>query len=237
MPTPVMEKLLILQHRDTMRLKLVAQLKALPGEVLATQQKIAGEKAAIESARSELLARETRKRTLESELAATEVKLAKYRTQQSQVRKNDEFRALGTEIETTQAAIGVLEGQQLEVMYLIDEARGTFAGDEKARRAEIAVLERRIAALHEREANLKKELSAAEAVVAEARGPIEAPVLKIFDRIAVRTQPVCVPLRGVTCSGCHLKVSAEVESAARGKGDAKLATCDQCGRIVWWEPA
>jgi len=40
------------------------------------------------------------------------------------------------------------------------------------------------------------------------------------------------------CGGCHLKVSSEVESAARGKTidpTAALPTCDQCGRIVYWE--
>jgi predicted CXXCH cytochrome family protein len=49
--------------------------------------------------------------------------------------------------------------------------------------------------------------------------------------------PVCVPVRGGKCGGCHLKISSEVESAVRGKGDGKLVTCDQCGRIVWWDAA
>jgi len=38
------------------------------------------------------------------------------------------------------------------------------------------------------------------------------------------------------CGGCHLKVSSEVEYAARGKGPpGELPICDQCNRIVYWE--
>jgi predicted nucleic acid-binding Zn-ribbon protein len=79
----------------------------------------------------------------------------------------------------------------------------------------------------------------AQAEVAAVRTPIDAAALRLYDRIAARQQPVCVALRGNKCGGCHLKVSSEVESAVRGKGDAtaQLPTCDQCGRIVWWDAA
>ena len=35
--------------------------------------------------------------------------------------------------------------------------------------------------------------------------------------MATRGMPVIVPIRAGKCGGCHLKVSSEVESAARGK--------------------
>ena len=80
------------------------------------------------------------------------------------------------------------------------------------------------------------ELKGAQAEVLSARGPLAEPELKLYDRIATKGLPACVPIRGGKCGGCHLKVSSEVESAARGKtSDGKLATCDQCGRLVYWE--
>lgn len=239
MLTPVIEKLLILQDRDTRRLALEAQLKAVPREVALVEQKIAAEKGAIEAAKKELNELETRKRTIETEIAAMADRLAKYRTQQSQVRKNDEYQALGHEIETTEAAIGKLEEQDLEVMYAIDEAKKKFADAEAVLKANISGHEGRIKTLRERETSLAAELTAAQADVATARTPVGEPVLRVYDRIAVRNMPAVVAIRGGKCSGCHLKVSSEVESASRGKGDAgvplQLATCDQCGRIVFWE--
>ena len=52
MPTPAIEKLLILQDRDQQRLALEAQLKAVPRDIAAVEQKIAAEKAAIEIGRA-----------------------------------------------------------------------------------------------------------------------------------------------------------------------------------------
>jgi predicted nucleic acid-binding Zn-ribbon protein len=236
MLVPVLEKLLILQDRDAKRLGLEAQLKAVPRDIAAVEQKIAAEKAAIETARLELRELESHKKIIETEIGSAEGKLAKYRTQQSLVRKNDEFQALGHEIETTQAAIGDFEGKELEVMYKIDEAKKKFAAAEAELKANIAGHESRIRTLKERETSLAAELKAAQEEVAAARTPVAEPELKLYDRIAVRGLPACVPIRGGKCGGCHLKVSNEVESAARGKShDGKLATCDQCGRLVYWE--
>lgn len=236
MPAPVLEKVLIIQERDAKRLGLEAQLKAVPRDILAVEQKIAAEQAAIDGARQELMSLETKKKLLETEIGSAESKLAKYRTQQSQVRKNDEYQALGHEIDTTTGSIGGLEEQELEVMYGIDEAKKRFAAAEAELKANITGHEGRIRTLRERETSLAAELQVVQGEVAAARQPLGEPELRQYDRIAGRGLPVCVPIRGGKCGGCHLKVSNEVESGARGKtSDGRLATCDQCGRLVYWE--
>ena len=208
-------------------------MKAVPGEIAAVEKKIATEKAAIETARAELRDLETKKKLLETEIGLAEQKLAKYKTQQVTVRKNDEYQALGHEIENTEKAIGALEEQELGVMFAIDEAKKRFADAEAVLKQNIAGHEARIKAHKERETSLTAELAEAKAMLAAARGPVGEPALRVYDRIAARQQPVIVALRGAKCSGCHLKVSSEVESEAR-KGE-KLATCDQCGRMVWFD--
>lgn len=236
MLAPVLEKLLILQERDAKRLGLEAQIRAVPRDIAAVEQKIAAEKAAIERAREEMIALELKKKHLETEIGSAEDRLAKYRTQQSQVRKNDEYQALGHEIDTTTGTISGLEEQELEIMYGIDEAKRKFAAAEAELKAGIAGHETRIKTLREREVNLAAELKSVQDEVAVARSPLAAPELKLYDRIASKGLPACVPIRGGKCGGCHLKVSSEVESAARGKHtDGQLATCDQCGRLVYWE--
>ena len=239
MPSPAIESLLILQDRDTKRLGLEAQLKGVPRDIAAVEGKIAAEKAAIESAKLELRELETKKKLLETEIGSAETKLAKYRTQQSMVKKNDEYQALGHEIETTEKTIGEFEGQELEIMYLIDEAKKKFAAAEAVLKANISGHEGRIRTLRERETNIAAELKAAQAELATARGPVGEPRLRVYDRIAARQQPAVVPIVHIDkCGGCHLKVSGDVVSAARGKGAdplAALPTCDQCGRIVYWE--
>ena len=239
MPSPAIESLLILQDRDVKRLALEGQLKGVPRDIAAVEAKIAAEKAAIEAAKQELRELEVKKKALENEIGSAEGKLAKYRTQQSMVKKNDEYQALGHEIETTEKAIGDFEGQELEIMYLIDEAKKKFVAAEAVLKGNISGHETRIKTLRERDVNLADELKGAHVEVATARGPVGERNLRVYDRIAARQMPVVVPLVSLDkCGGCHLKVSGDVISAARGKGTdplVALPTCDQCGRIVYWE--
>jgi predicted nucleic acid-binding Zn-ribbon protein len=236
MPSPTIELLLILQDRDTNKLGIEAQLRAVPLEIKAVEERIAAEKAAIEAAKGELRELETQKKNLESEIASAEAQRAKYQTQQLAVKKNDEYQALGHEIENVQGQINELEGRELEAMYAIDDAKKRFAGAEGAHRQNIAGHEARIRSMKERGESLSEELKAAAAAAAAARAPVSEAALQAYDRAAARRMPAVVPIRGDKCGGCHLKVSSEVESAARGKTtDTEFALCDQCGQMVYWE--
>jgi predicted nucleic acid-binding Zn-ribbon protein len=238
MAHPALAPLLILQDRDGKRIGLETQLKSIPREVAALEQRIAAEKAAIEAARIELKELETKKKLLETEIGSTETKLAQYRTQQLSIRKNDEYQAMGQQIAATQVQISELEGKELEIMYAIDEARKRFATAEAELKANIAGHEGRIRTLRERETAVNAELKEAQTQTAEARRSVSEARLRVYDRIAARHLPAVVPLHGSKCGGCHLKVSGEVESAARSKADdpaSALPTCDQCGRVVYWE--
>lgn len=234
MPTPTLEKLLVLQERDQQRLSLESQLRAVPRDAAAVEQLIATEKTAIETARGELRELEVRKKSIETDVGAAQVQLGKYKSQQLQVRKNDEYQALGVEIGHTQAQIDTLEEEELKVMYGIDEAKRKFAAAEAAVKQNIAGHDGRIRLLRERETSLQGELGEAQAAVAAARSGLDEPALRAYDRLATKPGlPVVVPIHEGKCGGCHLKISFNVDSETR-KLD-KLVTCDQCGRIVYWE--
>ena len=198
------------------------------------EQKIAAEQTAIETTRGELKELEAKKKTIENDVGATEDRLAKYKSQQLQVRKNDEYQALGHEIEVTQAQIGALEEEELKVMYAIDEAKRKFTAAGEELKQNIASHESRIHTLREREANLQSELQAAQEAVTGARSLLDEPALRLYDRLAAQPGlPVVVPIHEGKCGGCHLKISFNIDSETR-KPD-KLVTCDQCTRIVYWE--
>lgn len=230
---PAIDALLILQDREATRRNLVQNLNAVPGEQARVQGKIDAEKTAIETAKTEWQELESKKKLLETEIGSAEDQLAKYRTQQSLVKKNDEYQALGHEISTTEGNISQLEEQELEIMYEIDGAKERFAAAEKVLQDNIAEHEDRLSELAERETNLKGELAEAETALAAAREAVDAKSLRLFDQVAARTFPAVVAVEGGKCTGCHLRVSGEAEGVAR-KGE-ELARCDQCGRIIWWE--
>jgi uncharacterized protein len=236
MPSPTIEQLLTLQDRDTKRLGVDAQIKAVPREIAAVEQRIASEKAAIDAAKGEVREFESKKKILETEIGSAETQRGKYQTQQLSVKKNDEYQALGHEIQNVQKLIDELEGKELEAMYAIDEAKKRFAAAEATLKQNIVGHEARIRTMRERDVSLAEELKGAAAAVASARLAVPAPALEAYDQAARRRMPAVVAIRGGKCGGCHLKVSSEVESAVRGKAsEAEFTLCDQCGQMVYWE--
>ncbi len=235
MPHAVLTQLLVVQDRDSRRRQLEQQLAAVPAERAQVEKGIAAEKAAIETARLELRELETKKKLLETDIGSAEAKLAKYRTQQLSVKKNDEYQALGKEIEHTQQAIGALEEQELGVMYQIDEAKKRFAAAEATLKGNISKHEARLATLADREKNLAADLVSAKEALAASRVGVPEFSIRVYDRVSARNWPAIAPLRGGKCGGCHLKVSSEAESGSRSADPAKLGVCDQCGRILYWD--
>jgi predicted nucleic acid-binding Zn-ribbon protein len=231
----MIEKLLVLQDRDQRRLALESQLRAIPRDIAAVEQKIAAGQTAREAARGELQQLEVKKKAIENEIGSAAERQARYKSQQLQVRKNDEYQALGVEIEHTQSEIGALEEEELRVMYAIDEAKQRFTGVGEELQRTTSGHEARIGTLRERETGLQSELGAAQEAVAAARNELDEPARRLYDRLATKPGlPVVVAIHEGKCGGCHLKISANVDSERR-KAD-QLVTCDQCGRIVYGEP-
>jgi uncharacterized protein len=235
MPHAVLTQLLVVQDRDARRRQLEQQLAAVPGDRARVERDIATERGAIESAKAELRDLETKKKLLETEIGSAETKLARYRTQQLSVKKNEEYQALGKEIDTMAAEIGGLEERELEIMYAIDAAKQRFVAAEALLKNNITQHEARLATLAERERNLAAELAAAKEEAVASRAAVPEIALRVYERVAVRQWPVVVPLRGGKCGGCHLKVSSEAESGSRSADPAKLGICDQCGRVLYWD--
>jgi uncharacterized protein len=234
MPSPTIEKLLILQDRDQTRLTLESQLRSLPREVAAVEQRIAGEKTTLETARGDLQQLEVKKKAVENEIGSANEQMGRYKSQQLLVRKNDEYQALGVEIQHMQAGIGALEEQELLIMFSIDEAKRKCAAAAEELQRNVSSHESRIRMLREREAGLQSELQTVQGLVADVRKGIDDTAGRLYDRLATKPGlPVVVPIRDGKCGGCHLKISSNIDSEIR-KGD-KLLACDQCGRIVFWE--
>lgn len=234
MLSPALEKLLVYQDRDQRRLSLESQIKHAPEEVAAVRRKIEEEKHGLEAAKGALREAEAIRKALETEIGLAEQKIARFKTQQLEVRKNDEYQALGHQIDSVQLEIGTLEGNELEAMYAVDEAKKRLKEAEATVAQAIAAHEGRIKLMQEKEATMREQLAALQVDLEKARGEVPAPALEAYVRLVKRIQlPLVVPMRDQKCGGCHLKVSNGVQTDARTGG--KIVYCDNCSRIVYWE--
>lgn len=233
MADPQIEKLLIVQHRDVSLQKIEQDLARIPIERGMVETEIAAEEANIEAARQSLISKEVERKDLDVEVQSKEGALLRFRTQQSEVKKNDEYQALTHQIEQTEAEISSLEEREIELMLDIDVAKEEFEAEKAKIQVRIEAQRKEIDLLTEREKNLEASVDQARAEVTESRVDVDATYLEQYDRVKkmVKRAPYLAPIEAHKCGGCHLRVSNEVSRGALDAGEPHF--CDQCARMVY----
>ncbi len=233
MSDPQIEKLLIVQDRDIALQKIEQELARIPQERAAIEALITAEAANIEAASHALKEKEVERHELDTEVQAKEGAVARFRTQQLEVKKNDEYRALTHQIEQSEQEIAELEEREIGLMLEIDETREAFEAEKAIIEARIVEQKKQITLLGEREQNLKDSIEAAKADVEAARGDADENFLGHYDRVKnlCKRPPYVAPIEAHKCGGCHLRVSNEVSSGALVAGEPSF--CDQCARMVY----
>ncbi|MDQ8195017.1 hypothetical protein QEH59_11310 [Coraliomargarita sp. SDUM461004] len=233
MADPQIEKLLIVQDRDVAVQKIEQELARIPQERSALEANITAETANIEAAKQALKEKEVERNELDTEVKAKESAIARFRTQQLEVKKNDEYRALTTQIEQAENEILELEEREIELMLEIDTTRETFEKEKATIEARIAEQRVQISQLGDRETNLKASVKEAQAAEQIARKDTSEQYLAHYDRVKklCKRPPYVARIEAHKCGGCHLRVSNEVSSGALVAGEPHF--CDQCARIVY----
>ncbi|MBC2606849.1 hypothetical protein H5P27_12420 [Pelagicoccus albus] len=225
--------MLILQDRDMKLQQVESLLASLPMDRKACEDRIANIRAEVEGARQSVLELESRGKTIENEMGSIEAQIIKYKNQQLQVKKNEEYQALTHEIEIAGKKISDLESDELEVLYELDEERKRFEEAAGKSKEAISLEESAIAKLDERLEEVKGELAEAQEAKAKAEAELDKPGRSKYTQVARGLKfPVIVALSGHSCKGCHMRVSNAVESDV--KSAREITTCDNCGRVLYY---
>ena len=227
------EKLLIVQDRDIALQRIQKELARIPQERLAIEKLIENETKNIEAASYALKQKEVERHELDTEVKVKEGAINRFRNQQLEVKKNDEYRALTHQIEQSEQEIGQLEEREIELMLEIDTTREAFEVEKATIDQRIVEQNKQIVLLQEREEHLKGSISEAEAAVEEARSAVEETYIDNYYRVKklCKRPPYVARIEAHKCGGCHLRVSNEVSSAAHSHGEPSY--CDQCARMVY----
>ena len=110
---PQMEKLLVLQEREQRKMRLDRELSGWPTEMKSLESKKAEIRAGAERKKQEAQQTEVERKKLELEAESHRAKVARYKIQQFETRKNEEFQALGTEISREEKEIQEIEDREL----------------------------------------------------------------------------------------------------------------------------
>jgi len=233
MMNPIVEALLILQERDVRVAALTGELESLPDQIETVEDDLAARAAKFDTLKNMTRQIEADRKKLDLEVQTKQTAIARYRSQQQQTRKNEEFAALNHEIEHAEKDISALEDQELELMEAYDKGLVVVAEGQK----ELAVFQEKSkqkkADLEKRTTVVTAELAAAKEKQAEAEKTVEPDDLSRYRRILKSKKDVAlVPINGGACGGCHMKLTSQTVLSA--KGGENLTACENCGRLVYW---
>jgi predicted nucleic acid-binding Zn-ribbon protein len=233
MINPTVEALLVLQERDARVSTLTAELDAIPNQIAGVERDLAARTAKFDEIKTRTRQIEADRKKLDLDVQSKQVAIARYRSQQQQTRKNEEFAALNHEIEHAEKEISTLEDSELELMEAYDKGLAAVAEAQKELLVFQDKAKHKKADLEKRCATLSAELITAEEKQAVAEKTVPEDVLSRYRRILKSKKDVAiVPIRGGACGGCHMKLTPNTVLSARAA--EKLISCENCGRLVYW---
>ncbi|MGA3172535.1 MAG: C4-type zinc ribbon domain-containing protein [Chthoniobacteraceae bacterium] len=227
------ERLLILQDRDQKIRILRLELKNLPGERASLDAALAQGSSKLEAAKQRARDIELEKKKLEMEAQAKRDSIAKFKTQQFQTRKNEEYQALSNEIKRFEGEIEKIEDREIELMEEAEKMKGTVGDADKQHAATKAHTEWQIAEIKGKVAAIEAQVAELDAERAKLSEGIDEDLLYQYNKLfANKGGLAVVALEHETCMGCHMKLTTQ--TAVRVKGGKEILNCEQCGRLLYY---
>lgn len=228
-----MENLLKLQELDLRIEVLRAREEEIPKQKKRYDIHRARLKSELEASDKRVKDLALEQRAAEGEITEKEALIQKYEGQLVSVKKNEEYTALLHEIDIQKKQIGVKEERILQIMDELEDAKALFAEDKKRIEKEQQEIEEACKGIDAELATAIAERKAEEAERKPLKDAISASLLKRYDRIrrAIQTGPIVVPVRGESCSGCHMAITPQIVNELL-EGD-KIHSCSHCGRLLY----
>ena len=225
------EKLLALQDKDQRLRSLRQELQAIPSDIATKEKLIADSASRLEQARTRAKMIEVEKKTLQVEASSKRDQIARYKTQQMQTRKNEEFTALAHEIAGAEKVVSGIEDKELALMEEAESLRPQIAIAEKTYAEEKARYDGQISVLREKSTNIQSRIAELEAIRPAATEGIDEDLLERYERLFKnKNAQAIVPLEHEVCMGCHMKVTSQTGLELRA--NKTIVSCPQCGRIL-----
>ncbi|HEY6155676.1 MAG TPA: C4-type zinc ribbon domain-containing protein [Candidatus Udaeobacter sp.] len=204
----------------------------MPLERAHLESQLAATAASMETLKQKARQVEVDRKNLELDVGTRAESIARLKTQQYQTRKNDEFRAIGHEIERYENEIRKLEDQELELMIEADKLKAEVEVADKSARATKESIARQLADLESKSKALGSQQQELESERQALAAQIDDDVLDQFERLFnSKGDAAVVAVEHGVCTGCHMKITTA--TAASVKAGKEIVNCENCGRILY----
>ena len=229
---PDLEQLLVLQDRQQKIKQIQTEVHTLPLQRKNLEEQLAASVAGVEALKQKARQVEMDRKKLELDVGTRTETISRLKTQQYQTRKNDEFQAIGHEIQRYENEIRKIEDEELELMVEADKLKADLGVEEKKSATVRESVARQTGDLESKSKTLQSRLEELTKERAEIAGKIDEDLLGRFERLfKSKGDAVVVALEHEVCTGCHMKVTTQ--TAHRAKAGKEIVSCENCGRILY----
>ncbi len=229
---PELEELLVLQDRQQKIKQIQTEIETVPLRRKSLEAQLVASVAGVETLKQKARQVEMDRKKLELDVGTRAETIARLKTQQYQTRKNDEFQAIGHEIERYQNEISKIEDDELELMVEADKIKADLAEDEKKAAVVKESIARQTADLDEKSKALESRLEGLTKERANLAAKIDEDLLGRFERLfKSKGDAAVVAIEHGVCTGCHMKVTTA--TAAQARVGKEIVNCENCGRILY----
>jgi hypothetical protein len=229
---PELEQLLVLQDRQQKIKQIQSEIETVPLQRKSLEAQLAASVAGVEQLRQTARQLEVDRKKLELDVGTRSESISRLKTQQYQTRKNDEFQAIGHEIERYENEIRKIEDEELELMVQADKVKADFAEEENKAAAVKESITRQTKDIEIKSTTLQSRLEELAKERTEIAAKIDEDLLGRFERLfKSKGDAVVVALEHEVCTGCHMKVTTQ--TAHRVKAGKEIVSCENCGRILF----
>ena len=227
-----LEQLLILQDREQKIRQIRTEIETVPLRRKSLEAQLAESKTSVETLKQRVRQAEVDRKKLELDVGTRAESVSRLKTQQYQTRKNDEFQAIGHEIERYENEIRKIEDDELELMVLADKIKADLAAEETKAAATRDSIARQTADLDEKSKALESQLQGLTTERSNLATKIDEDLLARFERLfKSKGDAAVVAIEHGVCTGCHMKVTTA--TAAGVKAGKEIVNCENCGRILY----
>jgi uncharacterized protein len=230
---PDVQNLIELQRVDREILRLKEEIASLPKRVTAIEAKLAGTKAVLEKAKAAIKADEASRRKYETAIQDLQQRISKYRDQSLDVKTNEQYKALLSEIQFAEQDIRINEDRILELMVNAEARDKDVKAGERELKEETAEIEKEKTEARQRTAEDEKQLAEWNGKRDKLRSGVEADLLRQYDRVSKHRGTGISEARDHKCMACQVMLRPQTYNEIRAAKE--VVFCDSCQRILYYD--
>lgn len=213
--------------------RLNARISQIPADIKRIDAREAAGSAAVDRAKDRLGGALKSRREGEAELEDLERKIDKYNDQSRDVKTNEQYRAIMSEIESAKTLKGQVEEKILLLMEEADELERKIREEEEEFTVQRKDFDSGREALAEEQARLTGQRDSLTRERESLSREIPADAMEAYERVAgLRGEIVMAQAREQRCTVCNVRIRPQVYAEIR-RND-RIISCESCSRILYY---